>query len=98
MKQRVMIRRKGKYLMALLPVCLTLGVWGIAMLLVEQLDCQGGLKHLKPCYLAGIDITSFLGLGLFWAPLLSVVTGPVSFAFLGKAIIDDVRQRRQVAQ
>jgi hypothetical protein len=83
-----------RYLAALLPIVLTLGGWQLSVFLFEHLGCQGDIKHMKPCFAGGIDLLPVLGVGQFWLPLASLVTGPISFALVVKVIVHNAATRR----
>jgi len=67
-----------RYVLALIPAALTLGGWQLAVAAYDFFGCQGNLKNLAPCYAGTINLLPWLGIGLFWLPLLSYVTVPVS--------------------
>lgn len=79
-----------KYIIVLLPVTLTLGTWQLATFLFQHFNCQGDIKHMRDCYAGNLNLLPLMEIGLFWAPLLSFVTGPISFALFVKAAVGDI--------
>lgn len=84
-----------RYLLALLPVLLTIGGWQLTLIAPEHFGCEGDIKHLWNCYLGSFNLLPVLAVGLFWLPLASLVTGPVSFALVVKMLVRDVAERRE---
>ena len=52
----------------------------------EELGCGGDVKHLHACEFAGVDLLPIMGIGLFWLPVLAILSLPVSLWVVGKAI------------
>jgi len=71
-----------RYALALIPTAITLGGWQLAVWAFGYLGCQGNIKELAPCHAGSFNLLPWLGIGLFWCPLLSFLTVPVSALFL----------------
>lgn len=67
-----------KYLVALLPAAICLGGWQGAIWAFDFFECEGDIKHMHPCLVGTVNLLPLLGIGLFWLPILSVITVPVS--------------------
>ena len=67
-----------RYALALLPAAITLGGWQLAIWSFGYFGCHGDIKHLATCHAGAFNLLPWLGLGLFWCPLLSFLTVPVS--------------------
>lgn len=76
-----------KYLLASLPAVVTLGGWQLALHLFDSLGCQGDIKHLQPCLAGALDLRPWFGLGLFWFPLASLLTFPLSVGLVTKVAL-----------
>ena len=58
------------YSLSMLPTIIFLGGWKLADWAYIYYKCEGGLKHLQPCYIEGYNIRTFLEFGLFFGQLL----------------------------
>ena len=67
-----------KYLLALLPAAITVGLWQLAWLAFNVFGCDGDIKHMQYCFAGPINLLPFMGFGLFWMQLASLITVPVS--------------------
>lgn len=84
--------RPRKYLFALLPAAITVGVWQLAWLAFNVFGCHGDIKHMKDCYAGSFNLLPFMEFGLFWMQLASLITVPVSalmLLFVGARHIGD---------
>lgn len=61
---------KYKYFFTSLPPFLLFGGWKLSDWAYHYFGCQGGLKSLHSCHMGTIDITLYMGFGLFWCQLL----------------------------
>lgn len=66
-----------KYLLAFLPFILTFGWWRLAVWAEQYFHCYG-LKQMQPCLAGSLDITRFVGTGLFLAMLLWIPSAVLS--------------------
>lgn len=71
-----------RYLVALLPAAATVGGWQVAQWAFEYFGCQGDIKHMRPCLVGPVDLLPLMGLGLFWLPIASLLTVPISIWML----------------
>jgi hypothetical protein len=71
-----------KYFLAFLPAAITVGVWQAAVLAFDVFGCHGDVKHMQHCFAGPIDLLPFMVFGLFWMPLASLITVPVSALML----------------
>ena len=71
-----------KYLLALLPAAITVGLWQLAWLAFNVFGCHGDIKHMQHCLAGPINLLPFMGFGLFWMQLASLITVPVSALML----------------
>ena len=71
-----------KYILALLPAAITVGLWQLAWLAFNAFDCHGDIKHMQHCYAGPLNLLPFIEFGLFWMPLASLITGPASALML----------------
>jgi hypothetical protein len=82
-----------RYLLALLPAAVTLGGWQLALFGFYFFGCQGDIKHMKPCFAGGVGLLPFMGIGLFWFPLLSFMTVPASVGLLTSVAIQQAKSK-----
>jgi hypothetical protein len=71
-----------RYLLALLPAAITVGVWQLAWLAFNVFGCHGDIKHMQHCFAGPITLLPFMEFGLFWMQLASFATVPVSALML----------------
>lgn len=83
-----------RYLFAAAPAVVSIGGWLLAHWAFQFLGCHGDIKHMQSCFAGGFDLLPVFGVGLFWLPLLSVLTVPLSVWFLGKTLEAHVQSRR----
>jgi hypothetical protein len=67
-----------KYALASLPFAVTFSGWRLAEWAYPYFQCKGGLKDLQPCFAGSIDITGFIGIGLFFCQLLWIPAAVLS--------------------
>ena len=72
----------ARYALAMLPSLVTVGGWQLAIGAYDYFGCQGSIKSLQPCFAGPVDLLPWLGLGLFWLPLLAFVAVPASALLL----------------
>lgn len=73
-----------KYVLAILPVAITVLGWILARSAYTYFECTGSLKYMRPCDIGSFNLLPLLGLGLFWCPALLWITTPISFSLLIK--------------
>lgn len=78
---------RTKYVLALLPAIATLGGWQLDVHLFDSFGCQGDIKHLQPCLAGTLDLRPWFGLGLFWLPLASLLSIPLSAGLVTKVAL-----------
>jgi hypothetical protein len=61
------------------------GGWLLAEWAYTHFGCQAVSKGLAPCFAHGVEITWFVGFGLFWCRLLAWVAVPLSLWLLVRA-------------
>lgn len=77
-----------RYSVSLLPLGMVLGVMVLSEWAFNAFGCATYGKDILPCYAYGIDITRFLGVGLFWCKILLPVMWFVSVPwFVGVACL-----------
>jgi hypothetical protein len=68
----------AKYLLTSLPFVVTFGWWRLADWAYLYFHCEGGLKDLQPCFAGSLNITPYVGTGLFFGGLLWVPAAVLS--------------------
>ena len=63
-------------MLVLLPMASFL-FWRIGIWAFDYFGCQDSGKFIEPCFAYGHNIQGWLGISLFWAPLLLLVSLPV---------------------
>lgn len=63
-------------MLVLLPMASFL-FWRIGIWAFDYFGCQDSGKFIEPCFAYGHNIQGWLGISLFWAPLLLLVSVPV---------------------
>jgi len=63
-------------ILAILPLAIFL-FWQIGIWAFDYYGCQDSGKFIEPCFAYGHNIQGWLGISLFWAPLLLLVSLPV---------------------
>jgi len=61
-----------RYLLAVLPAPAIWAIWQLSEWAYTYLGCSGHIKALQPCHAGPIDLTWWLGIGLFWCQILWV--------------------------
>lgn len=74
----------ARYFVCAIPAAVTLGGWAFAAWAYDNFNCEAVSKGLASCYAGSLNITWFVGVGLFWCQLLAWVAVPMSLWFLGK--------------
>jgi hypothetical protein len=87
-----------RYLIALLPVVVTVGGWKLAVWAYANFSCQGNLKSLEPCFWGSINLTPWIAIGLFWCQLLSWVAAPLSLLLFLNVFLKHIEARQNSAQ
>ena len=60
--------------------------WKLTQWAFAALGCAGDIKHLQPCFWAGVDLRPVIGIGLFWLPILALPLLVITVWEIGKAI------------
>ena len=71
-----------RYVGAVVPAVATVGAWQWAEWASVHFGCRAVSKGLAPCFAGTVEITGFIGTGLFWGKLLSWVAVPLSLWLL----------------
>ncbi|WP_207888355.1 hypothetical protein [Pseudomonas sp. 30_B] len=83
-----------RYLLAVIPAAYTgigwlLGSWGYAFA-----NCQDGAKYLHDCLAGGVDVTAWVGHGLFLMIPFLFIGAPLSLWFLIDTAAKHIGQSR----
>lgn len=71
-----------KYTLAVIPPALFFALWKLGVFSYHYFSCQGNIKNLAPCSVGSIDLLPWLGVGMFWCPILFGLSLPISAFFL----------------
>ncbi|AYN96969.1 hypothetical protein EAW52_25080 [Pseudomonas sp. LTJR-52] len=72
----------SKYAFAITPPIIFFALWKIGIFSYHHFGCQGNIKNLAPCSIAGFDLLPWLGFSMGWSAILFWLSLAISVFFL----------------
>lgn len=86
----------SRYALAVAPPAVFFAIWKLGVFAYNHFDCHGNIKGLAPCSAGTFDLLPWLGLSMFWSPILLWLSLPISAFFLIDAGAKHIGSRRGV--
>lgn len=80
-------------MLAFLPL-VSFSVWRIGTWAFGYFGCQDSGKFIEPCFAYGYNIQGWLGISLFWAPLVLLLSLPVCGWLLFESLLRRLLSKR----